>query len=134
LPAEDSAAYCRPLHDDALAQGQPKVAVSALIREADAWRRAGVPERAATAAGNAVAEAAACGWYDIHAPEFWWLAFQALDAGGSANDASTALGRGIDWLQRALPHVPPTCLHGYLNRSAGVAELHAMAKRRNIHD
>jgi DNA-binding SARP family transcriptional activator len=130
LPPDESLARCPELRAAALAHGQPSVAVSALIREADAWRRAGEAGRAAAAARTAVTEAAERGWHDMHAPVFWWLAVQALDAGGAADEAVAALRTGTRWIEGALPHVPQAFVNGYLQRSHGVPELIAMARAR----
>jgi len=49
----------------------------------------------------------------------------------AATDAHAlqALRSGAQWKTRALPHVPEPFMHGYLQRSPGVAELLAMARR-----
>ena len=129
-PAAQSLQISRGVRAEALSSGLPTIALSALAREADALRRVGTTDEAAAAALLAVAEAAQGSWHDIHVPEFWWLVFQALDAGGHSSEALVVLQRAADWVQRAVPTIPEVFRESYLHRSHVVPELLAMARRR----
>ena len=129
-PPEQSLEISRGLRAEALASGHPTVALSALVRLADALRRTGAAGEAAASARAASAESAESSWHDIPDPEFWWLVFQALDAGGCTGEALEALQRGADWVRRCVARVPAEYRESFLHRSRVVPELLAMAKRR----
>ena len=130
LDASECAAWSRRTREAAVAHDHPPVALTALIRLADAQRRLGDLDGAAASARAAVAESAQSGWYDLPAPEFWWMAFQALDAAGWADEATGALREGSRWIGAAVDHVPDEFRNSYLHRSRAVPQMMAMAKRR----
>lgn len=130
LPAAESAQWSERIRDEARTRGQPTVALSALIRLADAQRRLGRAEEAAASARTAVAEAASCGRHDIGTPEFWWLAFEAFDSSACEAEALHALRTGAEWARAAAAHVPDAFRESFLHRSRFVPRLLAMAKDR----
>ena len=130
LPAEESVAWSRRIRQAALVSDQPTVALTALIRLAEAQRLTGSHEEAAASARTAVAEAAGSGPYDMPTPEFWWLAFQAFDSAGCNTEALNALRTGADWVSRAAAHVPDAFRDSFLHRSQHIPRLVAMANRR----
>ena len=130
LPAEEGLLWSQRTRDAAIAIDLPTVALSALIRLADARRRVGRTEEAAATARAAVAEMTGSALYDMSPPEFWWLAFQSFDSGGCEAEAQQALRAGAEWTMRAAGQVPDTFRESYLHRSQVVPHLLATAKRR----
>ena len=130
LPAEEGLVWSRQLRQKAMASDQPTVALTALIRLAEAQRLTGCHEEAAASARTAVAEAAGSGPYDLPTPAFWWLAFQAFDSAGCDAEALHALRTGADWVRRAAAHVPDAFHESFLHRSQSIPQLLAMANRR----
>ena len=130
LPAEEGLAWSRRIRDAALASDQPTVALTALIRLAEAQRLTGNREEAAGSARTAVAEAAGSAPYDMPTLAFWWLAFQAFDSAGCDAEALHALRTGADWVRRAAAHVPDAFRDSFLHRSQNIPQLLAMANRR----
>jgi tetratricopeptide (TPR) repeat protein len=96
----------------------------ALIGRADALRRLGLGEEAASSAREAVALSARAEPLDLDAPSFWWMACEALRAGGDKAGAAGALHEGWRWLDVALTHLPPAFRHGFETRHRNELDVH----------
>lgn len=132
LPAQESLPWSRRVRDEALAGGRPAVALTALALLTRAQHRLGLHSDAAASAAAAMAEAGESSWFDMPVPEFWWIAFSALDAAGHVDPALQALRQGVRWLTAAMAHVPDEFRDSYLHRSHAVPDLMAMSKRRLV--
>lgn len=91
----------------------PPVIVHAHARAADACRRGGDRTGAARHARAAWQCSQASPPLDLGHAEFCWLVHQAALFGGDHATADAALGSGVDWIQAALEHVPPSYLLGF---------------------
>lgn len=83
----------------------------------DALCRGGHIAEAATLAREIVREFEGKPPITRYAPEYWWIARQALLAAGDTSAADGALCRAHTWItQTALPNVPPAFRHGFVHR------------------
>jgi hypothetical protein len=115
LSAEDSLALSQELLGEALAASDRPAALHAQARVADAYRRLGNAEGAARHARLAWSLAGQVPPLDIDYPTLCWLVFQAARAGGDATTAAESLQSGLDWIRRALPHVPEHFVSSFRN-------------------
>ena len=106
-----------------LTEAMAPARVRALIGQADALRQLGRGAAAAVCAQQAVAQVARAEPMDLDAPTFWWMAHQALQAGGDMAGAGEALHQGWRWLDQALAELPPAFRHGFETRHGAVRQL-----------
>lgn len=125
--AEDSLALSQELLSEALAEGDRPAALHAQARVADAYRRLGNAQEAALHARLAWSSANQTPPLDIDYPTLCWLVFQAARAGGDATTAAESLQSGIDWIRRALPHVPEHFVSSFRNNNPTNRDLLAAA-------
>lgn len=103
--------------------------VRALIGRADALRQLGRGAEAAASAREAVARVGQAEPLDLDLPSFWWMAHQALQAGGDAAGADAALREGWRWLETALAALPAAFRPGFEARHGAVRQLLLLRQR-----
>lgn len=94
--------------------------LSAGIRLADAWRRAGDGAAAARTAREWLAHWPQHEALDIDRLEFAWLACQALRAGGEESAAEAVAGEARGWISSVLPQVPEPYRQSFQQRNPAV--------------
>lgn len=113
-----------------LTEAMAPARMRALIGRADALRRLGRGDEAARSAREAVALSARTEPLDLDAPSFWWMACEALRAGGDEAGAAAALREGWRWLEVALAHLPAAFRPGFETRHDAVRQLLQERQRR----
>jgi DNA-binding SARP family transcriptional activator/tetratricopeptide (TPR) repeat protein len=132
LSPDEALSFGRRVREEALETAQSGVALTALIRLANAEHRCGRHSDAAASARQAVIERENSSHFDLPVPEFWWVCFEALDSADRADEALEALRCGVDWTNRSLAHVPEAFRESYRHRSQIVPKLLAMGAHRLV--
>lgn len=120
---------CSAIREEALAAEHVAIALSALIRKAEAARRCGRHAEAGLWASEALEVAVDVVPFDIYRGEFWWLAHQCLTAAGRSIEARHALQQGMHWIDSVLLHVPDPFRDSFLNRNPSNRQLRAASSR-----
>lgn len=126
IAAFEAPAASLALHDRlaaGLTEAMAPARMRALIGRADALRRLGRGDDAARSAREAVALSVRTEPLDLDAPSFWWMACEALRAGGDAAGAAAALHEGWRWLDVALAHLPAAFRPSFETRHGAVRQL-----------
>ena len=98
LPPAEAEPWFEQLHQAAAAAGKLPLALAARMRPADVLRQRGRNTEAAALAAQALQAAVVAEPFDMERNEFWWLAVQALAAGGLESAASQTLGTAVRWI------------------------------------
>lgn len=116
LPAQESLPVAEGVLADAQAWNDVSMLAAACALVADALRGLGRCDEAARMAQRAWEHATrqAANW--MSHVELCWLVHQAAQAGGRHELAALALDSGAVWIDRALPHVPPTYVESFMHR------------------
>jgi tetratricopeptide (TPR) repeat protein len=132
VPPDEALSLLREVRATCEAQGMDAFGLTALVREADAWRRAGDVRAAVACARAARAAMRDCQPHDLYLAEGWWLLHGVFAAAGDEVGADEALREGAAWLQVVLPHVPPPYRDAFVHRQRINRLVLAAAARRRL--
>lgn len=129
LPPVPALELARQVLHQTLASGDGVMVAPAWMQCADALRRLGRGDEAAGDAVQAWSAAEQQAPFGLYWVDFCWTVHQAAEAGGSVDLAGVALRSGLEWIEQALPHVPPECVDSFRVRNPANRALLARATR-----
>lgn len=114
-PPPEAVATCRAVAEAAAAAGMRNFVLTARLREAQAWWRAGKLEAALPLLRELLATVPALQPGETYLPTVWWLGWQVLAAAGATEEAAQARARGVAWIEQvARQHVAPELQAAFL--------------------